>query len=158
MPQFAGKGHGRLMRLRRIDLGSGKTTTVREIELMAGQAPSGLAAHRRRVAWIVAGRTRDTISILDTRSGATTTVRSGHEGGFGYPEITSRFVCWAESSGNSPADVGGYLYDFAAAKLYSLGNTSGLYGVHCNGNTVTWQGSESGARLEDIVNVVGRLR
>lgn len=157
-PRYAGDKRSRSIQLRRIDLDDGKTTTIREIELEGGQAPTGLAADEDRIAWTIADNPTDTISILQFGTGKLTVISSDRQGLFGFPVMTGRVLIWAESSGVSPEDVGGYLYDFDAQKLFSVGNTAGLYGVDGNGRYVVWQDSTSPAvRPEDIVTVVARL-
>lgn len=158
-PLYAGQKRYRDFQLQRIELDDGKTTTLREVQLEPGQAPTGLAADENHIAWTITDNRTDTINIQDLNTGELTVVKSDSHGLFGFPRMTGRFVVWAESSGVSPADVGGYLYDFDAQQLFSVGNTAGLYSVDGNGRYVVWQDSTSpAARPEDVVHVVARLR
>jgi len=145
--------------VKRVDLGSGRVTEVARTRLGARQEPSGLGATEGHVAWVVAGEGTDILTILDRATGSRTIARSEKGGGFGHPVVTTRLVTWAESSGVSTADVGGYAYDLQNEELYSVGNTAGLYSINAAGDVIAWQQSTApAARLQDVVNVIGRVR
>lgn len=149
--------------IERIDIATKEATDVESVELEAEQAPGGLAASSRALAWIIRGRP-DTITIRDLTTGRTTTVVCELEGvdvdsggGFGYPVATDRFVAWGESMGNSPANVGNYLFLLDERTLHSVGNASGLYGVDAAGSYLSWRDS-AGPDHDDITVSVAKLK
>jgi hypothetical protein len=143
-------------RIQRLDLRSGRLDTVATLGADRDALPNGLAASENVVAWTHRAGNRGAITIQDGRTGEQAVVISRAQGGFGYPVATDRFVAWAESSGTSPDQVGGYLYDLRERQLYELGDTSGLYAIHANGDVVTWQEAGNGNALANTV--VARLR
>lgn len=140
-------------------LGGIRDKTLYGTRLGPSQYPEGLTAAESRVAWIVADNQSgpDSITLLNQDSGERRRFNSAPDGSFGYPVVTEHFLAWAESSGKTKAETGGYLYRFSDGKLFSLGNASGLYSIRANGKYVTWQ-EASGQRPEDIVTHVGRVR
>lgn len=157
--RFAGKQSSTTAEVLGIDLRSGAQRTLARLPLKPGEAPTGLAAAGTHLSWLVASPGRDKFYVLDTETGQQQQVISEREGAFGFPVATRRFVAVAESSGTSVADVGGYLFEFATGKLYSIGNTAGLYNIVGAGDTVVWQDSTTPmARPQDIVNVIATLR
>lgn len=150
--------------IERIDIATKEATDVESVDLEAEQAPGGLAASSRALAWIIRGRP-DTITIRDLKTGRDTTVRCELEGvdldfggGFGYPVATDRFVAWGESMGNSPANVGNYLFLLDEQTLHSVGNASGLYGVDAAGSYLSWRDSNDPASAVDITVTVAKLK
>lgn len=147
------------MEIKRIDIETKEATVVEAVEFGPAESPGGLAVSERAVAWIVDGRP-DVMVIRDLTTGVTTTVESELEGSFGYPVATDRFVVWGESMGNSPANVGNYLYLLDERTLHSLGNTSGLYGVDAAGSYISWRDSTDPAlpTVENIRVTLARIK
>lgn len=148
----------------KIDIATKKATVVEAVELEPEQSPGGLAVSERALAWIVQGRP-DAITIRDLETGRTTTVVCELEGvevdlagGFGYPVATDRFVAWGESMGNSPANVGNYLFLLEEGTLHSLGNASGLYGVDAAGSYISWRDAADRTSPHDITVTIAKLK
>src|SRR3954452_6147404 len=158
-PRFTGRAPEPRLSVDRVDTGTRRISTVRNVALRKGQTPGGLAASGSTLAWVVAGDAKDTISMLDQASRSTRIVASEPGGAFGAPVATPAYVAWPESSGVSPADVGGYLYDLSNNTLSSIGNTAGLYNVVGREDLISWQDSTTPqVRPQDIVSVIARLR
>lgn len=131
---------------------TGKTTTVSTLGSGTKAIPSGLAASEAVVAWTHRLDNRGAITIRDLRSRKQSVIVSRVGGTFGFPIATDRFVAWAEASGSSPDQVGGYLYDLRGGTLYELGNRSGFYSITGAADTVTWQELRSGhARPKTVI-------
>ncbi|MFT4084396.1 MAG: hypothetical protein QM638_17605 [Nocardioides sp.] len=134
--------------------GTDRVVRVRTPALPGSTTIIGLAAHGGTLAWTINGRRPQL--VIDTGDNKPTTITGDKGGGFSYPVVTARTVVWAESSGDSPANVGGYLYRLQEHDVYSLGNKSGLYGVDAAGDYVSWQ--DAGLNNTTSINRVGRLR
>ncbi|MBW9207384.1 hypothetical protein KV097_15685 [Mumia sp. zg.B17] len=146
----------------KVRFGGGEPAAVKQVPLGEQDTFTGFAASDAGLAWIV-GRKKSPeeqrMYLTVTEDGNETTFGSSANGGFGYPVMTDRFVAWAETSGNAPGELGGYLYDLESKKLNSIGNTLGLYGIEGGGDLLGWQESETPqARPEDIEYVIVRLR
>ncbi|MGH1564221.1 hypothetical protein [Mumia sp. DW29H23] len=156
--RFAGAGRSPSMQVVRHDLPTGDVRVVRTMKLREA-APSGLSASKRGVAWTLDGSQGTSIVVRDQASGQETVFRGAPHERFGYPAMTERLVAWAEGSGNSSDELGGYLYDRRTGERWAIGNASGLYGIEGAGSVVQWQEArperDGGER---IVNVVARLR
>ncbi len=144
--------------IRKIDPTTKRGETIWSADLQPGQQPGGLAASEDGLVWILAGSASVAI-VRDLNSGATTQIEAESDGLFGFPVALDGFVAWAESSGTSQADVGGYVFDLTSGVLNSIGNTAGLYSIHGSGEFLSWQDARTAsARPEDIRTTVVRLR
>jgi hypothetical protein len=121
-------------------------------------AGNGLVAAGTHLAWVTARRGADWFDILDLGTGRHLRLTSETDGGFGYPVLTNRFAMVAESSGVAKADVAGYLYDLDKDHLFSVGNSSGLYGLLGAGDILKWEESEGRGPEKPIETVVAELR
>lgn len=80
-----------------------------------------------------------------------TNIMSSENGALGYPVAGSGVFAWAESSGTSELEVGGFAW--LDGHLYTIGNASGLYAISAGGALLTWQEDRDG----QIVTVVARM-
>jgi hypothetical protein len=142
-------------RLGRLDLSTGTKEVVRELDL-DGATPTGLAAADDHVAVTVDAGEDGWVDVFDVGAGTALRVETDPLGSFVYPKVTTKFAVWAEGNSGADSSVGGYLLHFDSGKVYSVGNTAGLYNIEADGDIVVWQES-SGPRPQDITTVVGRL-
>lgn len=141
----------------RRDLVTGRELSRRRLDLVDDQAPNGFAA-RGSIAAVTVSDYEDFIQIIDLRGNAVLRIDSGMNGSFAYPVATSRYVLWAEGNSGATTNVGGYLWDLRDKRLYSVGNTAGLYNLYGEGDLVVWQESTRPRALpKDISYVVGLL-
>lgn len=148
--RYDGRRRTGRMRVLRVGLDSGTVTTVARVDLARDRAPTGLAAGERALAWAVSGPGPDTVTIR-ARGSEDVTVRSRPAGLFGFMVGSGRVLVWAESSGDSPDNVGGYVYDLAREQLSSIGDTSGLYNVLTAGSVLVWQEGGRGGRNTSVI-------
>jgi hypothetical protein len=97
-----------------------------------------IAANRAAIAWSVSGR-RDTLTVLRSRGADRTIIRGLPHQCFTTPTLASGLLIWGDGACGGRGHVGGYLLDLAHHKLFSVGNSMGLYGVDAAGRWVTWQ-------------------
>lgn len=128
--------------IKAYEFATGKVRTVRRPDLKGATTTiTGLAAAGSTLAWttsatgglphLTISRRQSEIRITGTR---------GEQ--FAYPVATGSLIAWAEASGTSGANVGGYVFRFADHTIYSVGNTSGLYGIEAAGRHLSWQESQ----------------
>lgn len=155
-PAFNSKRAGERMSVQRVEVDTGSVSTVYQKQLEPKAGIRGLAVRDDRVFMIIGKRaSADEAWIIDRSTDKEVVIRSTRSGGFGYPQLGDSFAAWAETSGTSPDQLGGYVYDVETGKVYAVGNTSGLYSVLARGSTLFWQESTTPqARPEDIVGVV----
>lgn len=120
----------------------------------AGSAITGFATNSHDFAITTrGGRTR--LWLIARGSERIRRVVVGDKGElFGYPVLTNRYVAWAESSGDSPRNFGGYM--LLDGRIALVGNTSGLYGLSGAGHYLSWQdsqkvGEQKGRTVERLV-------
>ena len=152
--RFAGAKRSQTMRVNRVNPRTGRSATLVSVDLEDDQAPNGLAAAAGTVAWVIADADSDVVHIRPLGGDSEIAVTAGPNGAFGYPIATDRYVAWAEASGTFPIGLGGFLYDLARGRLFTVGNTAGLYGINGSGPFVTWQEKHKSA----YITVVARLR
>ena len=142
-------------RLCRLDLGTGTTDVVRELDL-GGATPTGLAAADDHVVVTVDAGEDGWVDVFDLEAGTALRIETDPLGSFVYPKVTPDFAVWAEGNSGADSSVGGYLLHFDSGEVYSVGNTAGLYNLEADGDTIVWQES-SGPRPQDITTVIGRF-
>lgn len=140
--------------IERYDFADGQVTTVAKPRMPDAEASiTGLAAAGNTIAWTVRSKTTPEITILSGKSYAQ--VVGLPHGLFGYPVATNTFVAWAEDSGLSPKNVGGYVYSLHDHTVHSVGNTSGFYAISAAGRYLTWQ--ETKDHGSSVSTIIGEL-
>lgn len=165
-PVFAGRESATPATLVALERDGVEPRELKEIVGQGGDTSiTGLAASDSTVAWTAGVRARisstggsPSAAVMELSSGRVTVFEGIGGGSYGTPTVVERGVLWAETSGTSPEELGGYLYDRETAKVYALGTTSGLYQIQGAGSILVWQKDSSMGSVGDkIKTVIARL-
>lgn len=144
--------------LERTDLRTGARQVIRSFSSGVDGVPNGLAAAGAHVVVTMDAPDGGYVLLIDTDTKERLTIGSSRGERFGYPRVTERFAVWADGNASPKSRFGGYLWDFRRERLFSVGNTAGLYLLAADGSRLAWQESEGSTALEDIQTVVGELK
>ncbi|WP_300679142.1 hypothetical protein [Nocardioides sp.] len=124
--------------VRKSGIGSdAQVQTVGVVDLAEGEGLNGFAANSDGYTVALVRRSGGA-RVWSSRLGESgQDILEEESGMFGYPVAGSRFTAWAESSGFSADEVGGYVS--IDGRVYSVGNSSGLYGIFAGGELISWQ-------------------
>lgn len=143
-----------------LDLRSGGSDIQTFAELSTDAVGSALEVDSGRVLWIESKKSRPIIRITTLESRDVASFLAPRRGSFAYPILTEKYAAWAESSGTSRMQVGGFVFDFQSQELHTVGDTSGLYRLAGNGSVLSWDEASDAERGEPMraTSVVVKLR